>query len=39
MNDLLTLSEYQALAADLDFPSSPFVDGKFRKGSGSIIPC
>ena len=37
MNDLLTLFEYQALAADLDFPRSPFIDGKFRKGSGSLM--
>ena len=37
MSELLTLSEYQALAADLEFPSNPFVDRKFRKGSGSIM--
>ena len=34
MTDLLTPAEYQAIAADLDLPRVPFVDGKFRKGNG-----
>ena len=34
MTDLLTHAEYQAIAADLDLPRVPFVDGKFRKGNG-----
>ena len=35
MSDLLTRAEYAAIAADLDLPKTPFVDGKFRKGSGA----
>ncbi len=34
MSDLLTRDEYRAIAADLDLPRAPFVDGKFRKGAG-----
>ncbi len=34
MTALLTRAEYAAIAADLDFPAAPFVDGKFRKGTG-----
>ena len=34
MSDLLTRAEYQAIADDLDLPKAPFIDGKFRKGSG-----
>ena len=37
MTDLLTRDEYAAIAADLDLPAAPFVDGKFRKGSGPMM--
>ena len=37
MTDLLTRSEYAAIAADLDLPATPFVDGKFRKGQGPMM--
>ena len=37
MTDLLTREEYGAIAADLDLPAAPFVDGKFRKGSGPMM--
>lgn len=37
MSDLLTHDEYKALAANLDLPKTPFVDGKFRKGSGPMM--
>lgn len=37
MSDLLTREEYGAIAADLDLPRTPFVDGKFRKGSGPLM--
>jgi gamma-glutamyl-gamma-aminobutyraldehyde dehydrogenase len=30
MSDLLTLAEYQAIAADLNLPSNAFIDGGFR---------
>ena len=30
MTELLTRAEYAAIAADLDLPATPFVDGKFR---------
>lgn len=38
MNDLLTHEEYQAIAADINFPRSPFIDGKFRAGHGPNLP-
>lgn len=38
MTDLLTQAEYAAIAADLDFPAAPFIDGKFRKGAGPLMP-
>ena len=34
MSDLLTLAEYEAIAADIDFPKTAFIDGKYQKGSG-----
>ncbi|MGR3513003.1 MAG: aldehyde dehydrogenase [Paracoccaceae bacterium] len=34
MTDLLTRAEYAAIAASLDRPASPFIDGKFRPGTG-----
>ncbi len=37
MSDLLTRDEYAALAAKLDFPRSPFVDGKYRPGKGETL--
>ncbi|QGX97097.1 aldehyde dehydrogenase [Roseovarius faecimaris] len=37
MSDLLTHDEYKAIAADLDLPKTPFVDGKFRKGAGPMM--
>lgn len=37
MTDLLTKAEYAAIAADLDLPKAPFIDGKFRKGSGPMM--
>ena len=36
--DLLTRAEYAAFAASLDLPRAPFVDGRFRKGSGAALP-
>ena len=38
MTDLLTRAEYAAIAADLDFPAAPYIDGKFRKGAGPMMP-
>lgn len=37
MTDLLTREEYGAIAADLDLPAAPFIDGKFRKGHGAMM--
>ncbi|WP_147112918.1 aldehyde dehydrogenase [Tateyamaria sp. syn59] len=34
MSDLLTHAEYVALAEDMDFPATAFIDGKYRAGSG-----
>ncbi|MCY3982476.1 MAG: aldehyde dehydrogenase [Roseovarius sp.] len=34
MTELLTVDEYAAIAAGLDLPRAPFVEGKFRAGSG-----
>jgi gamma-glutamyl-gamma-aminobutyraldehyde dehydrogenase len=38
MTDLLTHAEYQALAAALDHPRSPFIDGKYQRGRGAEMP-
>ena len=38
MTELLTRDEYTAIAADMDFPATPFIDGKFRRGSGPTMP-
>lgn len=35
MSELLTHAEYSAIAADLDLPTSPYIDGKFRPGAGA----
>ena len=37
MTDLLTKAEYAAIATDLDLPKAPFIDGKFRTGSGPMM--
>jgi gamma-glutamyl-gamma-aminobutyraldehyde dehydrogenase len=37
MTDLLTRADYVALAATLDLPRAPFIDGKFRAGSGGTL--
>ncbi|MEM7596377.1 MAG: aldehyde dehydrogenase [Pseudomonadota bacterium] len=37
MTELLTRAEYGAIAAEIDLPATPFVDGKFRKGSGPMM--
>ncbi len=37
MTDLLTRDEYAAIAAGLDLPAAPFVDGKFRAGRGPVL--
>ncbi|MEL7258251.1 MAG: aldehyde dehydrogenase family protein, partial [Pseudomonadota bacterium] len=37
MTELLTRKEYGAIAAEIDLPAAPFVDGKFRKGSGPMM--
>jgi gamma-glutamyl-gamma-aminobutyraldehyde dehydrogenase len=38
MSDLLTHAEYKAIADQMEFPATPFIDGKYRKGLGAIIP-
>ena len=37
MSDLLTHEEYVALASSLDLPKSPFIDGKYRRGTGLMM--
>ncbi len=37
MTDLLTHAEYQAIAAQIDLPRAPFIDGKYRKGAGPMM--
>ena len=37
-DDLLTRDEYAAIANDLIIPVAPFIDGKFRAGSGKKFP-
>ncbi|MEM7290847.1 MAG: aldehyde dehydrogenase family protein, partial [Pseudomonadota bacterium] len=34
MTDLLTHAEYQSIAAEIDLPKTPFIDGKYRRGTG-----
>ena len=34
MSDLLTHAEYQAIAAETDFPRTAFIDGKYKAGKG-----
>jgi len=38
MSDLLTHGEYKALAEALDPPTTAFIDGKFKAGSGAKFP-
>jgi gamma-glutamyl-gamma-aminobutyraldehyde dehydrogenase len=38
MTELLTHAEYRAIAETLDPPRAAFIDGKFRKGSGPVLP-
>ena len=38
MSDLLTRAEYAAIAESLDPPAAPFIDGRFRAGSGGEMP-
>lgn len=37
MTDLLTRAEYAAIAAEIDLPRTPYIDGKFRPGSGPMM--
>ncbi len=37
MNDLLTHDEYLSIAKGIDFPRSPFIDGKYHPGSGGSM--
>ena len=37
MSELLTYEEYKSLGASLDFPQSPFIDGKYYKGSVKLM--
>ena len=34
MTELLSHAEYKAIAAELDPPRAPFIDGKFQAGRG-----
>ncbi len=38
MPDLLSLDEYRAIANQIDFPRTAFIDGKFCAGQGGKIP-
>ncbi len=37
MSDLLTEAEYRAIAADMDPPRTPFIDGKYQRGRGPAM--
>lgn len=37
MTDLLTQAEYTAIAAALDLPRNPFIDGRFQPGRGVMM--
>ena len=37
MTDLLTREEYAAIAAQMSFPKSAFIDGKFQPGKGDKL--
>ena len=38
MKELLTRAEYAAIAAGLDLPSAPFIDGRYQAGTGPAMP-
>ena len=38
MTELLTRAEYAAIRDGLSLPSAPFLDGRFRKGGGTMMP-
>lgn len=38
MTDLLSRDDYAAIAADIDFPRSAFIDGRFTPGRGATLP-
>jgi len=38
MDDLLTKAEYAAIAKQIDFPKSAFIDGKYKPGRGAKMP-
>ena len=38
MSNLLTRQEYSAIAEAIDFPRSPFIDGRYRPGNGAPLP-
>ncbi|MGK0270405.1 MAG: gamma-glutamyl-gamma-aminobutyraldehyde dehydrogenase [Cocleimonas sp.] len=38
MSDLLSREEYQAIADDINFPRTAFIDGKFQAGKGKVMP-
>ncbi len=37
MSELLTREEYAAIAGNIDFPRTAFIDGKYRAGSGATL--
>ena len=37
MSDLLTRDEYAAIAAEMDFPRTAFIDGKYMPGKGASL--
>ena len=37
MSDLLTEAEYRAIAAEMDPPRTPFIDGKYQRGRGPVM--
>jgi gamma-glutamyl-gamma-aminobutyraldehyde dehydrogenase len=37
MSDLLTQTEYLAIAKDMEFPRTAFIDGKYRAGTGAVF--
>lgn len=38
MSSLLSREEYQAIADEINFPRTAFIDGKFRAGNGKKMP-
>lgn len=37
MSELLTREDYAAIAADLDLPKAPFIDGRYQAGHGKPL--